>query len=92
MFLLFALLASVITIIGRIRIIAQKMGMTSHISDAYDAFSSYCISSSLLLSLMKRSLMTNMMMMFLGLGSPPVCAFPSFLYYLLILLVNCNVM
>ena len=46
------------------------MGLRSHISDAYDAFSSYCVSSSLLLSLMNISL-TNLTMKVLGPGSHP---------------------
>ena len=47
------------------------MGLTSHLSDAYDTFSSFCFSFSLLLNLMKISLM-NMTMKVLGPGSPPV--------------------
>ena len=69
-----------------------EMGLTSHLSDAYVAFSSYCVYSSLLLSLMKMSLMTSLMMMVLGQGSPPVCAFLHFLNYLLIMLVDCHLM
>ena len=42
------------------------MGLRSHLSDAYDAFSSYRVSSSLILSLMKMSLMTSLTMMVLG--------------------------
>ena len=64
----------------------------SHIFDAYGAFSSYCVSSSLILSLMKISLMTSLTVMVLGLGSPPVCALLHFLNYLLIVLVDCHVM
>ena len=44
------------------------MGMTSHIYDAYDAFSSYRVSFSLVSSLTKMSLMTSMTMMVLGPG------------------------
>ena len=51
----------------------SKMGLTSHLSDAYDAFFSSCLSFSLLLSPMKMSL-TNLTMKVLGLGSPPVHA------------------
>ena len=68
------------------------MGLTSHLSDAYDAFSYYFVSSSLILSLMKMSLMTSLMMMVLGLGSPPVHAFLRIMNYLLIVLVDCRVM
>ena len=49
------------------------MGLTSHLSDAYDAVSSSCFSFSSLLSPMKMSL-TNMTMKVLGPGSPPVHA------------------
>ena len=56
------------------------MGMTSHLSDAYDAFSSSCVSFSLLLSPMKMSL-TNLKMKVLGPGSPTVCAFIHVLNY-----------
>ena len=38
------------------------------------------------------SLMKSLMMMVLGLGSPPVRAFPHILNYLLIALVDCHVM
>ena len=68
------------------------MGLTSHLSDAYDAFSSYLVSSYLILGLMKMYLMTSMAMMVMGPGSPPVCAFPHFLNYWLIVFVDCNVM
>ena len=51
----------------------SKMGLTSHLSDAYDAFSSSCFSFSFLLSPMKISL-TNLTMEVLGPGSPPVHA------------------
>ena len=54
------------------------MGLTSDISDAYDDFSSYCVSSSLILNMMKMSLMTSLTMMVLGMGSPPVCDFLRF--------------
>ena len=65
------------------------MVLTSHLSNAYDVFSSYCVSSSLLLSLMKMSMMTSLMMKVLGPGSPPVRDFLHFLNYQLIVLVYC---
>ena len=65
------------------------MGLTSHHSDAYDAFSSSCVSFFLLLSPMKMSL-TNQTMKVLGLGSPLVRAFLHVLNYLLIVLVDCH--
>ena len=68
------------------------MVLMSHISGAYDAFSSYRVSYSLILSLMKMSLMTILMMVVLGPGSPPVRAFLHFLNYLLIMLVDFHVM
>ena len=68
------------------------MGWTSHLSDAYDNFSSYRVSSSLIFILMKMSVMTSLMMMVLGLGSPLVCAFLNLLNYPLIVLVDCHVM
>ena len=68
------------------------MSLTSHISDAYDDFSSCCVSSSLLLSVMTMSLMTSLTMMVMGPGSPPVRAFLHFLNYPLIVLVGCHVM
>ena len=68
------------------------MGLTSHLSDAYDTFSSFCVSSSLLLSPMKMSLMTSLAMMVMGLGSPLVRAFLHYLNYLLIVLVDCHFM
>ena len=49
------------------------MGLTSHLSDAYDNFSSSCLSFSLLLSPIKMSL-TNLTMKVLGPDSPPVHA------------------
>ena len=68
------------------------MGLTSHLSDAYDTFSSYFVSYYLILSLMKMSLMKSLIMMVMGPGSPPVCAFLNFLNYPLIVLVDCHVM
>ena len=65
------------------------MGLTSHLSDAYDAFSSSCVSFYLLLSPMNMSL-TNLMMKVMGLGSPPVHAFLHVLNFLLIVLVDCH--
>ena len=64
------------------------MGLTSHLSYAYNAISSYCIPFSFLLSLMKMFLMTSLMMMVLGLGSPLVYSFLNFLKYSLIVLVE----
>ena len=63
------------------------MGLTSHLSDAYDAFSSSCFSFSSLLSPMKMSL-TNLTKKFVGPDSPPVCAFLHVLNYLLIVIVD----
>ena len=56
----------------------SKMGLTSHLSDDYNTSSFYCVSSSLILSLIKMSLMTSVMMMVLGPGSPLVRAFLHF--------------
>ena len=55
----------------------SKMGLTSYLSDAYDAFSSSCFSFSSLLSPMKMSL-TSLTMKVLGLGSLPVHALLNF--------------
>ena len=63
------------------------MGLTSHLSDAYNAFSSSCVSFSLLLSPMEMSL-TNLTMKVLVPSSPPVCAFLHVLNYPLIVLVD----
>ena len=68
------------------------MGLTSHLSDAYDAFSSYRVSSSLIMSLMKMPFMTSLTMMVLGPVSPKVRDFLHFLTYPLIVLVDCHVM
>ena len=68
------------------------MGLTSHLSNAYDTFSSFCASSSLLLSLMNMSLMTSLKMKVLGPGSPPVYAFLHVLKYPLIMLVDRHLM
>ena len=65
------------------------MGLTSHLSDAYDAFFSSCVSFSLLLIPMKMSLMTILAMKVLGPCSPLVHAFLHVLNYLLIVLVGC---
>ena len=65
------------------------MGMTSHLSDAYDAFSSSCVSFSLLLSLMKMSL-SHLTMKVLSPGSPSVRAFLRVLNYPLIVLADCH--
>ena len=63
------------------------MGLKSHLSDAYDAFSSSYFSFYSLLSPMKMSLM-NLTMNVLGPGSPPVFAFLHVLNYPLIVLVD----
>ena len=44
------------------------MGLTSHLSYAYDDFSSYCVSFSLISSLTKMSLMTSLTTVVLGPG------------------------
>ena len=59
------------------------MGRTSHLSDAYDAFSYYCFSFSLLLSLMTMN-PTNQMMTDQVPGSLMVSAFCYVLNYLII--------
>ena len=59
------------------------MGRTSHLSDAYDVFSSSCFSFSLVLSLMTMN-STNQMTTDQGLGSLLVRAFRYVLNYLLI--------
>ena len=84
-----ASLASVMTVIRKNQSRRSKMGLTSHISDAYDAFSSSCFSYSLLLSPMKMSL-TNLRMEVQGPGSLLVRAFLHVLNYLLIVLVDCH--
>ena len=61
----------------------SKMGRTSHLSDAYDAFSSLCASFSLLSITMTMNL-TNQMITDQGLGSLQVCAFRYVWNYLLI--------
>ena len=66
----------------------SKMGMTSHLSDGYDAFSSSCFSFSSLLSPMKMS-PKNKTMKVLGLVSLPVCVSLNVLKYSLIVLVDC---
>ena len=68
------------------------MGLTSHISDAYEDFSSYFVSSSLIFSLMKISVMKILTMMVLGPGSLMFRDFLRVLNYLLIVLVDCHVM
>ena len=65
------------------------MGLTSHPSDAYDAFSSSCVSFSSILSLMNTSL-TILTMKVLGPGSPPVREFLHVFNYPLIVLVDCH--
>ena len=59
------------------------MGLTSHLSDAYNAFSSSCFSFSLLFSPMTMS-PTNQMMKVQGPGSLPAHTFFHVLDYLLI--------
>ena len=61
----------------------SKMGLMSHISNAYDTFSSSCFSFSLLLSPMMMS-PTNQMMKVQGPGSLPVRTFLHVLNYPLI--------
>ena len=61
----------------------SKMGWTSHLFDAYDAFSSSCASFPLILSLMTTN-PTNQMTTVQGPGSLLVCAFCYVLNYLLI--------
>ena len=65
------------------------MGLTSHLSDAYDAFSSYCVFSLILIPM--KMFLTNMTMKVLGPGSPLVRAFLHVLNYPLIVLVDCSV-
>ena len=65
------------------------MGVTIHLSDAYDTFSSSCFSFSLILSLMNMFL-TILTMEVLGTGSLPVRVFLHVLNYLLIVLVDCH--
>ena len=67
----------------------SKMGVTSHLSDAYGAFPSSCFSFSSLLSPMTMSL-TNQTMEIMGPGSLPVRAFIRVLDYPLIVLVDCH--
>ena len=72
------------------------MGLTSHLSDAYDAFSSYCVFFYLILILTKMSFMTSLIMMILGPGLPDnqnlVCALFYFSKIPLIMFVDCHVM
>ena len=64
------------------------MGLTSHLSDAYDAFSSLCFSFYLLLSPMTMSLI-NQMVEVQGPGSLPVRIFLHVLKYPLIKSFDC---
>ena len=64
------------------------MGLTSHLSDAYDAFSSSCASFSLLLSPMTTT-PTNQMRTVQGPSYFPVCTFRYVLNYPLIELFDC---
>ena len=73
------------------------MGLMSHISYAYDDFSSYRVSYFLISSLANISLMTSMTMMVLGLGLPEnlvylVRAFFYFLKFLLIVFMDFQLM
>ena len=64
------------------------MGLTGHLSYAYDNFSSYCVFSPLISSLTNMSLMTSLMMMVLG----PGCLVRVLVYFLnftLIVFVEC---
>ena len=65
------------------------MGLTSHLFDAYDAFSSLCASFSLLSGLMKMT-PTNQMMTVQGPGSLLVRAFRYVLNYPLIESFDCR--
>ena len=64
------------------------MNLTSHLSDAYDAFSSLCASFSLLLSTMTMT-PANHMMTVLGPGYLPVRTFCYVLNYPLIKSFDC---
>ena len=66
----------------------SKMGLTGHLSDAYNAFSSLCASFPLLLSPMTMT-PTNQMKTVQGPGSLPVCAFCYVLNYPLIESFDC---
>ena len=71
------------------------MGLTSHLSDAYDAFSSYRVSFSLISSLTKMSLMKSLMMMVLGPGLRLILVYlihAHFLKFPLIVFVDFHVM
>ena len=68
----------------------SKMGLTSHLSDAYNAFSSSCASFSLL-SIVMKMIPTNHMMMDQGPGSLLVRVFRYVLNYLLIESFDCLV-
>ena len=65
------------------------MGLTSHLSDAYDAFSSSYVCFYLLLSTMNMSL-TTLTMKVLGPGFPPFHVFLHVFNYPLIVLVDCH--
>ena len=65
------------------------MGLTSHLSDAYNAFSSSCLSFSLLLSPITMTL-TNQMTTVQGPGSLMVRDFRYVLNYPLIELFDCR--
>ena len=97
MVIIFASFASVITVIRKNHNRRSKMGLTSHLSNAYDTFSSFHVSFSLISSLTKISLMTSLIMMVLGTGLPEnlvylVCALFYFSKIPLIVFVDCHVM
>ena len=64
------------------------MGLTSHLSDAYDAFSSLCATFPLLLSPMAMTPMNHMASV-QGPGYFPVCTFHCVLKYSLVESFNC---
>ena len=77
--------------------ICSKMGLTSHLFDAYEAFSSYCVSFSLMTSLTKVLLMKILMMIVLGPGLLEnldylVHALVYFSKILSIIFVDCHIM
>ena len=88
MFLIVASLASIMTVISKNQSRRSKMGLTIHLSDAYDAFYSSCFSFPLLLSLMTMS-PTNQMMKVQGPGSLTVHTFLHVLNYQLIESFDC---
>ena len=89
MFLIVALLASLMNGYGKNQSRRSKMGLTSHLSDAYNAFSSSCASFSLLSSLITMT-PTNHMTTVQGPGSLLVRAFCYVLNYPLIKSFDCR--